>query len=618
MTFRFLPLAVAVAVAFLAPAYAETTADRWDLSEIYPSVAAWNADAGKVDAQLKEFAGCKGHLGDSVVRFKRCLDLQADLTKRYYRLAVYSGEQAAEDTGNAAYLELDQKSDLLGNRVTEGTAFVDPELLHIGKKRIDRFLANDRSLSIYRFPLDQTLRNAPHTLSDEGEALVAKFGLMDNAGQSAYTLLTNADIPWPKVKLSTGEEVTLDASAYTKYRELPNRDDRKKVMDAFFATFKTYERTIGVDLYSQLKQNTVYAKVRKYPDSITQSLDRHNVPVKVFDELIAQTNANLPTLHRYFRLRAKMLGVAQLHYYDIYPPLVHSDIKLPFEVGRKLVLEAVAPLGKDYVDALAYGFDHRWMDTYPRPHKLSGAHMDGYAYDVHPYVLMNYNDDYESVTTVAHEWGHAMHSYFANKAQPFVTSNYATFIAEIASTFNEELLLQRVLKTAKSDDERLYYLGYALEQLRGTYFRQAMFAEFERNIHARADKGEPLTGDALTKTYCEILKRYHGASEGVVDIDDAYCVEWAYIPHFYRSFYVYQYATSIAASALFAQRVAANEPGALARYLDLLKAGGSGYPYELVKKAGVDLATPAPYQALAARMNSIMDEIEAILAKHKK
>jgi oligoendopeptidase F len=615
---KFRHLLPSVAIAFLAPAYAETTADRWNLAEIYPSMAAWNVDEIKVDAQLKDLAGCKGHMGESAARFKQCLDLQADLTKRYYRLAAYAGEQAAEDTGNASFMELDQKADLLGNRVTEARAFVDPEILHIGKDRIARFLKQDRSLSIYRFPLDQILRKAPHTLNDEGEALIAKFGLMDNAGGSAYSVLTNADIPWPKVGLSTGEEITLDASAYTKYRELPNRDDRKKVMDAFFGTFKTYERTLGVDLYSQLKQNAVYAKVRKYPDSIALSLDRNDVPVTVLDTLIAQTNANLPTLYRYFHLRAKMLGVSQLHYYDIYPPLVHSDIKLPFDVGRKLVLEAVAPLGKDYVDAIAYGFDHRWMDTYPRPHKLSGAHMDGYAYDVHPYVLMNYNDDYGSVTTVAHEWGHGMHSYLANKAQPFVTSNYAIFIAEIASTFNEELLLQRVLKTAKTDDERLYYLGYALEQLRGTFFRQAMFAEFERNIHARVDKGEPLTGEALTKTYCEILKRYHGASEGVVDIDDAYCVEWAYIPHFYNSFYVYQYATSIAASALFAQRVGANEPGALPRYLDLLKAGGSGYPYELVKKAGVDLATPAPYQALDARMNAIMDEIEAILAKPKQ
>jgi oligoendopeptidase F len=611
----FLALFVASAAGI---ASAETTADRWNLAEIYPSVAAWNADADKLDAQLKEFAGCKGQMGDGAARFKQCLDLQAEMTKRYYRMAAFSSEQVSEDTGNPAYLELDQKADILGNKLNEATAFVDPEVLHIGKERIAQFLAQDPALSIYRFPLEQTLRQAPHTLDDEGEALIAKFGLMDNAGGSAYTVLTNADIPWPKVKLSGGEEFTLDATAYTKYREVQDRDDRKKVMDAFFGTFKTYERTLGVNLYSQLKQNTVYAKVRKYPDSITRALDRNNIPVAVFDTLIAQTNANLPTLYRYFRLRARMLGVPQLHYYDIYPPLVKGNFKISYAEGRKLVLDAVAPLGSDYVAALTYGLDHRWMDIYPRPRKQSGAHMDGYAYDVHPYVLMNYNDDYESVTTVAHEWGHAMHSYLANKTQPFVTAAYATFVAEIASTFNEELLLHHVLKTAKTDDERLYYLGSALEQLRGTFFRQAMFAEFERNIHARVDKGEPMTGEALTKTYCDILKRYHGAQEGVVAIDDAYCVEWAYIPHFYNPFYVYQYATSIAASSLFAQRVEAKEPGALERYLDMLKAGGSNYPYELVKAAGVDLATPAPYQALVARMNSIMDEIEAILAKQKK
>jgi oligoendopeptidase F len=282
-----------------------------------------------------------------------------------------------------------------------------------------------------------------------------------------------------------------------------------------------------------------------------------------------------------------------------------------------MVLEAVAPLGPEYVAALATGFNGRWMDAYPRPNKQSGAHMAGFAYDVHPYVLMNYNDDYESLTTVAHEWGHAMHTYLANKAQPFVTSNYPTFIAEIASTFNEELLLERMLKTAKTDDERLLYLGSALENLRATFFRQAMFADFERNVHARVDKGESLTGESLTKTYCDILKRYHGAQEGVVAIDDAYCVEWAYVPHFYFGFYVFQYATSIAASSQFARQVGSGEPGALKRYLDLLRAGGSDYPYELVKAAGVDLATPAPYQALVARMNGIMDDIEAILAKRK-
>ena len=615
---RKILLAVFLASPASGAASAETMADRWNLADIYPSLAAWNADAARLEGQIKELAACSGHLNDSATRLRQCLDLRADATKRYFRMAAFSGEQISEDTGNPAYLELDQKGDVLGNKLTEAAAFFEPQILHIGGERIAQFLEQEPGLAIYRFPLQQTLRRAPHTLDDEGEAIIARFGLMDNAGQSAYSILTNADIPWPKVKLSTGEEVTLDASAYTKYREAQNRDDRKAVMDAFFGAFKTYERTIGIDLYSQLKQDTVYTRVRKYPDSITRVLDRNNIPVAVFDTLIAQTNANLPTLYRYFRLRARLLGVPQLHYYDIYPPLVKGDFKIPYATGRKLVLDAVAPLGKDYVAALTYGLDHRWMDTYPRPRKQSGAHMDGYAYDVHPYVLMNYNDDYDSVTTVAHEWGHAMHSYLANKAQPFVTANYTTFVAEIASTFNEELLLQHVLKIAKTDDERLYYLGSALEQLRGTFYRQAMFAEFERTIHARVDNGEPMSGEALTKTYCDILKRYHGVQEGVVAIDDAYCVEWAYIPHFYNAFYVYQYATSIAASSLFAKRVEAKEPGALERYLALLKAGGSNYPYDLVKTAGVDLATPAPYQALVARMNSIMDEIEAILARQKR
>jgi oligoendopeptidase F len=334
------------------------------------------------------------------------------------------------------------------------------------------------------------------------------------------------------------------------------------------------------------------------------------------DTLIAQTNANLPTLHRYFKLRARMLGVQEMRYYDIYPPLVHTQLKFPLDLAERETIAAVAPLGEEYAANLRKGFGNRWMDAYPRKGKQSGGHMNGSAYDVHPYLLVNYNDDYESFTTVAHEWGHALHSYFSNKYQPFVTSSYATFVAEIASTLNEELLLDHMLKVAKTDDERLFYLGSALENLRGTFYRQVMFAEFERNIHARVDKGEALTGEALTKTYCEILKRYHG-DPNVVKIDDAYCLEWAYIPHFYNGFYVYQYATSIAASSLLADRIVKKQPGALEKYITLLKAGNSDYPYELVKAAGVDLATPAPYQAIVARMNSIMDDIEKILAKKK-
>ncbi|MED5621362.1 oligoendopeptidase F [Ideonella sp. BN130291] len=597
---------------------AESEADRWNLADIYPAQAAWDADAAKLESQFKAFGACKGQLGRSAARLRECLDLNADMTKRLYRLYVYAAERLAEDTGVSASLALQQRVDLLQNRLSETVAFMEPEILRIGAPKVKQFLAQDKGLGVHRFGLERTLRTAAHTLSAEGEGIIAAFGLMNDSGQAAYNILSNADIPWPKLKLASGEEVTLDASAYTKYREAPNREDRKRVMDAFFGTFKTYERTMGVTLYAQLKQDKVYAAVRKYPDSITRSLDQENLPVAVIDTLIAQTNANLPTLHRYFKLRAKLLGVSDMRYYDIYPPLVRGEnFKFPLAAAKQFTLEAVAPLGTEYVEAMRKGFDSRWMDAYPRPRKLSGAHMAGYAYDLHPFVLMNYNDDYESVTTLAHEWGHAMHSYLASRAQPFVTANYATFTAEIASTFNEALLLDRMLRAAKTDDERLFYLGSALEGLRGTFFRQAMFAEFERTIHAQADRGEPLTGEALTKTYCDILKRYHGADQGVVAIDEAYCTEWAYIPHFYNAFYVYQYATSIAASQQFAKAVAGGDKAALERYLGLLKAGGSGYPYDLVKRAGVDLATPAPYQALVARMNQIMDDIEAILAKRR-
>ncbi len=599
-----------------APGAAERPEDRWNLADLYPSVKAWADDAARLEAQLKEFAACRGHLGDSARRLKACLDAQADFTKRYARLEVYASELFAEDTGLPETQELSEKARILGTKLEEAISFVKPEILRLGKARLERFYAREKSLAIYRHPLDQILRSAAHTLDSSGEGIVAAFSLSEEAASSTHRILANADLPWPTLKLSDGKEVKLDQSAYTEYREAPNRDDRKKVFDAFWGAWKQFERTFGVIFHEGLKKDAIYTRVRKYPDSLARALDREHIPAAVYETLIAETNRNLPTLHRYFRLRAKLLGIAgEMRYYDIYPPLVSSTRKYPIDEGKKMMLEAVKPLGERYVAAMAAGLQNRWMDVYPRPRKLSGAHMAGSAYDVHPYVLMNYNDNYESVSTLAHEWGHAMHSYLSNAAQPFVTSEYATFVAEIASTFNEALLLEHVLKNAANDNERLLYLGSALENLRGTFFRQAMFAEFEREVHARIDRGEPLSGDKLTQIYGEILRRYHGDKEGVVKIDDLYSVEWAYIPHFYRPFYVFQYATSIAASSLFADAVLKGEPGARDRYPKLLSAGGSDYPYELVKAAGVDLASPAPYRAVVARMNRIMDEIEAIQAR---
>ncbi|MBV9360774.1 MAG: oligoendopeptidase F [Betaproteobacteria bacterium] len=591
--------------------------DRWNLADLYPTVEAWSADAQTVEARSADVAACKGHLGDSAKRMLECLELQSDVLKRYFRLAVYANELYAEDTGQSSSLSLRQRSQVLGSKLTEAASFVSPEVLQIGPEKVQSFLKEEKGLAVYRHSLDDILRMAPHTLDLAGEALIASFQLAAGQSSSVYTSFANSDMPWPTVKLSDGQEVKLDQAAYTKYRDAANRDDRKLVMDSFFGKFKEFERTMGVAFYGSLKEDTVYTRVRKYPDTMTRALDRNRVPRAVYDALIKATNDNLPTLHRYFRLRTKMLGIpaGEMRYYDIYPPLVPSGRKYPVDEAVQMMLAAVRPLGDEYVAALKKAVDSRWMDVYPRPKKLSGAHMAGYAYDVHPYVLLNHNDNYESVSTLAHEWGHAMHSYFSNKTQPFPTARYAIFVAEIASTTNEALLLDYALKTAKNDDERLLYLGSALEELRGTFFRQAMFGEFEQKVHALVDGGQAVTGDQLTKIYGELLRRYHGDA---VKIDDLYTVEWAYIPHFYNSFYVYQYATSIAASSLFAEAILRGDKGARERYLKLISSGGSDYPYDLVKAAGVDLATPAPYDALVKRMNRIMDEIEKILARQKK
>jgi oligoendopeptidase F len=611
---NFLAVMIPVALSTHAFAAAERPQDRWNLSDLYPTVDAWNADVAKTESQLKEFGACRGHLGESAARFKRCLDLEYDFFKRFARLSVYAGELEAEDTGKPESQALNQKAQVLGANIAEATAFVNPEVIAIGKARIDAFFRQEPALKPYRHPVEDILRGAPHTLDAKGEAIVAAFALEQGNAGSAYRILANSDMPWPTVKLSDGKEIRLDQAAYANAREAPNRDDRKKVFDAFFGKWKEFESTVGVTLYGSMKEDTVYTKVRKYPDSLARALDANNLPRSVYEALIKSANANLPTLHRYFRLRAKMLGLREMRYYDIYVPLVSGGREYPIDEGTRMMLEAVKPLGDDYVNAMRKGLQDRWMDVYPRPRKLSGAHMAGDAYDVHPLLLINYTDNYESVSTIAHEWGHAMHTYLSNKGQPYATSQYATFVAEIASTLNEALLLDYALKTAKTDQERLLYLGSALEGLRGTFFRQAMFGQFEEETHALVDKGEPLTGAEYTKIYGGILRRYHGDA---VKIDDLYATEWAYIPHFYSSFYVFQYATSIAASSLFAEDILAGKPGARERYLKLISSGGADYPYDLVKAAGVDLATAAPYDAVSKRMNRIMDQMETSLLNVK-
>ncbi len=339
------------------------------------------------------------------------------------------------------------------------------------------------------------------------------------------------------------------------------------------------------------------------------------MPEAVYRRLVAEANAGLPVLYRYFRMRKRLMGiVGDLRYYDIYPTMFpgRNLPAFPIEAAEQVTLKALAPYGREYLDLLRQGFSQQWTDAYPRPHKLSGAYMNGSAYDVHPYLLLNYNGDYSSLSTFAHEWGHAVHTLLTARNQPYETSNYSTFVAESASIANEMLLNDYMVAHAGSREEKLYYLGEGLESIRGTFFRQVMFAEFELKIHQEIEQGRPLSGARLSDIYCTLLRKYHGEAEGVMRIDPAYCIEWAFVPHFYFNFYVYQYATSMAGAAEFTDAILSEGAPAAERFLDLLRAGGSDYPYELYKRAGIDLARPEPYRALIARMNRIMDDIEAL------
>lgn len=590
-------------------------AHTWDLTLLYPDEAAWTAAKDQLAAGLPQLKNYEGKLGESAATLLAAMTTIETLREEFVRLSVYASLKLDENTRNAPALERTQEISLLGTRFSRATSFVDPELLAVGEAKLRSFLDAEPRLAPFRFGLMETLRAAPHTLGAEAEGVLSAAGLVTGTASSLYGILANADLPWPTVKLSDGTEARLDQSGYTKWRAAPNRADRQLVFEAFWKKFREYERTFGVALFSQVKADWFNASTRKYPSSLAAALDRNNIPEAVYRTLLAETNANLPTLHRYFKLRARMLGISDLRYWDIYPPIVALDKKFPLAAGQALAEAAVEPLGPDYQKLFRDSLAGRYTHYYPQPGKRAGAYMSGSVHDAHAYVLMNYNDDYESVSTLAHEWGHGVHSLLANATQPATTARYSIFTAEIASTQNEVLLLEHMLKVAATDDEKLYYLGSALENMRATFFRQAMFAEFELAIHEEVEKGGSLSGPKLSQIYGDILRRYHGDAEGILKIDDLVTVEWAYIPHFYRGFYVYQYATSIAAGTAFADRILRGEPGVVDTYLNLLKAGGSDHPYELVKRAGVDLATPAPYRALVARMNLIMDQIDAILAK---
>ncbi len=442
---------------------------------------------------------------------------------------------------------------------------------------------------------------------------------MAGAASSIYMIFSNAELPYPEVELSDGSKVRLTKAGYARYRALPNRADREAVFEAFWKVHNDFRRTFGVQLYSNVKKDMFYARARGYKSCLESALDRNNIPVKVYTTLIENVNNNLEAFHRYLRLKKRILGVETLKYSDVYAPVVEGiDLKYTYEEAKKLVIDAARPLGREYVAIVKKAFSQRWIDVYPTAGKRAGAYSNGSAYDVHPYVLLNFNGLYDDVSTLAHELGHALHSYYSNKNQPYPTADYSIFVAEVASTFYEALLMHKMLSEIKDDEVRLSLLMNYLDGIKGTVFRQTQFAEFELLIHEKAERGEALTGDVLSELYGDILRRYYGHDKGICRIDDLYCVEWAYVPHFYYNFYVYQYSTSFTASTALSEKVLGKEKGAVNRYIEFLSAGGSDYPIEILKRAGVDMTSAGPFERTMAVMNRTMDEIEAILSKKGK
>lgn len=586
----------------------------WDLSRLYPSPEAWTQARDDIQRRIPLLASYEDRLGESADVLQEALDSYFDVLKEFYRLAVYANRRSDEDTRIAENRDRTQIVDLLSADLSEATSYFGPELVALGEATVEGFIASNPGLAPYDFYLRNMLREAPHVLGREAESVLASASLVTGSASSIYNIISNADMPWPTITLPGGEEVTLSQSEYSRWRGNPDREVRRLVFDAFWDTWGDFENTYGSIIAQDVQSAIFKSRARKYGSALEASLSGENVPLSVYRTLIEQTNDNLETLHRYFRLRGRMLGIDQMKYYDIYPSLVEADLSFTMEDSKRITLLALEPLGDQYLDVLRRGFEARWVHVYPQPGKRSGAYMSGAAYDVHPYILLNYLGNYDALSTFAHEWGHAVHSVLSNETQPFSKADYSTFTAEVASIINEVLLQDFLIEASTTDEERLFYLGQVLEGIRGTFFRQAMFAEFELAIHEEMEAGNPLSGTRATQIYLDLLKKYHGHDLGVIDIDERYAVEWAFILHFFNyDFYVYQYATSIAGGVYFAERLTDGGDAELEAFLNVLRAGGSDYAYDILKEAGVDLATPEPYQALVRRMNDVMDEIEEIL-----
>ncbi|KJS17791.1 MAG: oligopeptidase PepB [Peptococcaceae bacterium BRH_c4b] len=584
---------------------------KWQLEDIYPGDEAWERDFADLQKMTGEIEAYRGKLGDSAQNLLDALKLEDQIQEINEKVYTYARMRRDEDNANPVYQALTDRADSLSTRVETALSFTVPEILAIPGETLERFRQEEPGLALYSFALEELLRQKPHVLTAAEEQIIAQSGEVMQSPANVFRMLNNADMTFPPILDDQGNEVEVTHGRYTQLMESKNRRVRKDAFNSLYSSYRKLKNTIATTYSSSVKKDVFYSGVRKYRSALQSSLFGDNIPVEVYDNLIQTVRCNLGAMHRYVSLRKKMLQLDEIHMYDLYVPMV-GEVKwdIPYDEAVRMVQEGLAPLGKEYAETMSAGIGSGWVDVYENRGKTSGAYSWG-PYGVHPYILMNYQDNLNNVFTLAHEMGHAMHSYYSDRTQPYVYSHYTIFTAEVASTVNESLLMNYFLDKVTDRDKKMFLLNHYLEQFRGTIYRQTMFAEFEKITHQKVEEGDALTPELLGKIYRQLNVDYYGP-EMVVDEDID--LEWARIPHFYTAFYVYKYATGFSAATALASRIMKEGEAAVSRYLSFLTRGGSDYPLHLLKGAGVDMATPQPVQEALSLFGQLLDQMETLVS----
>ena len=585
-------------------------ADKWALEDLFLTDADWEAAVKQLEEQLAQLKGYAGKVSASADALYAYLTLADETENLFEKVLVYSNEKMHEDMGNSTYQGYAAQAQAAATRLSAAEAFFEPELLAMEESRLQGFFKEDSKLEKYRLLIDRIWRRKEHTLSAAGEEILAKTYEMATAPDDIFSMFNDADAKFGTIRDENGKEVELTHGRFGGFMESSDRRVRKEAFEALYQTYDQFKNTLAATYSANVKKAKFYADVRKYPSALAAALAPGNIPTEVYDNLIETVHRFLPAMYRYVALRKRALGVEELHMYDVYVPLVADQTKkIPFAEAKEIVKRGLAPMGEEYVSHLEEGFDHRWIDVYENRGKRSGAYSWG-AYGTHPYVLLNYQGKLDDVFTLAHEMGHALHSWYSNANQPYVYSGYLIFVAEVASTCNESLLMQYLLKESKDKKEKAYLLNHFIDQFKGTLFRQTMFAEFEKITHEMYAKGESLTAERLCAVYMDLNRKYFG--EEMVS-DPQIALEWARIPHFYTEFYVYQYATGFSCAIALSKRILEMGEAGVADYMKFLKGGCSKDPIELLKMAGVDISTPKPVEDALQLFEELVSELEELL-----